>query len=166
MDDLRDSFKTDALPIDFLHATPGDIEATDDRTFVRQMRLIKVGDARIRWARIDFYRAYSQRSKWLSDNLLALQQLTDYDEILEEEWKRARDRLAEMTVEGETPELVEKCGLTLFDHCYDNCRSIRPNCTERYVGRGSYHMLADQKTVGWHRDYMRLLDAKAAQGKS
>lgn len=155
MDDLRDTFRADSLPIDFLRAMPADGEvAADGRTFVRQLRLITLPEGIIRWARIDYYRAYSQRSRWLIDNLVVLPQLDEYDDALVEDLERQRDRLAARSELASDP---VKLGQSLYDHCYEHCRHVRPNCTEPYVGRGSYHMLADRRRVGWHPEYARLL---------
>ena len=159
MDDLRDSFRADSLPIDFRTARPPDGAVTGDRKFVEQLRLIDAANTRINWARIDFFRAYAQRSRWLRDNLLALPQLDEYDRVLTEEWERERDRLEERAAEGEPGGDVVKRGAELYDCLQKNCLPIRTNCTEPYVGRGSYHLLADRLLVGWHRDFRELLMA-------
>jgi len=159
MDDLRDSFRADSLPIDFRTALPPVGVVTADRKFVEQLRLIDAANTRINWARVDFFRAYAQRSRWLRDNLLALPQLDEYDRVLIEEWERERDRLEERAIEGEPSGDVVKRGAQLYDCLQKNCLPIRTNCTEPYVGRGSYHLLADRLFVGWHRDFRDLLSS-------
>lgn len=34
---------------------------------------------------------------------------------------------------------------------------IRPKCQEAFVMRGSYHILANQLRVGWHKDFYERL---------
>jgi hypothetical protein len=34
---------------------------------------------------------------------------------------------------------------------------IRPNVTEPFVGRGSFHMLSDEKRIGWHPEFVNRL---------
>jgi ABC-3C protein len=161
MDDLRDSFRADSLPIDFRSARPPEGAMTTDRAFVKQLRLIQAANTRINWARVDFFRAYAQRSRWLRDNLLALPQLDEYDRVLAEEWERERDRLEERAKEGEPDIEAVKRGFELYEYLQKNCLPIRTNCTEPYVGRGSYHLLADRLLVGWHRAFRELLDSGA-----
>ena len=164
VDDLRESFTIDSLQIDFRDAMPPDITTVDDRTFVKQLRLISFLDRRIRWARVDYYRAYAQRSRWLKDNLLALPQLLQYDAMLTEEWERERDRLNDAVVGPQSADDAIKQGVSLYEHCYTMCHPIRANCTAPYVGRGSYHMLSDRKLVGWHPEYERLLGDSLKDG--
>lgn len=157
MDDLRDSFRVDSLPIDFRTSHPPLGAVADNRPFVEQLRLIKLDDKNINWARVDFYRAYAQRSRWLKDNLLVTQQLSDYDTTLTEQWARERDWREKEAKTGEPDSAITRRGLELYEYLQRSCPPIRTNCTEPYVGRGSYHLLADRKQVGWHRDYMTLL---------
>lgn len=161
MDDLRESFRQDALPIDFLHDQPQGVPHPDEdeRTFVKQLRLIQASSDSMRWAQVDYYRAYAQRSRWLKDGLVVLDHLARFDSILTEDWERLRawDQDAD---EAGVIEPVSQ-GQALYRHLQANCRAIRPNCTEPYVGRGSYQMLADQLRVGWHRDFRAMLGPPA-----
>lgn len=157
MDDLRDSFRQDSLPIDFLHDQPQDVPHPDEdeRTFVKQLHLIQVSPDSMRWAQVDYYRAYAQRSRWLKDGLVVHDHLAWFDSVLTEDWERLRARTQDSGAAGAIEPIAE--GQALYRHLQDNCRAIRPNCTEPFVGRGSYQMLADQLRVGWHRDFRAML---------
>jgi hypothetical protein len=62
---LAQQFRPDALPIDFLDSEPETLNpSTDDRLFVRQLRVVKVQQPRIEKAMLDYYRAFEQRSRW------------------------------------------------------------------------------------------------------
>jgi hypothetical protein len=159
MDDLRASFAADSLPIDFRDAHPPATAAKDERPFVEQLRLIKLDDKNINWARIDFYRAYAQRSRWVKDDLLSTIQLDGYDALLKEEWERERDWIERAATAADDDVVIVKRGVELYQCMQKNCPPIRPNCTEPFVGRGSYHLLADRKVVGWHRDYLARLNS-------
>jgi hypothetical protein len=37
--------------------------------------------------------------------------------------------------------------------------AIRPRCTDPFLTRGSYQMLADERRVGWHLDFEARLVA-------
>jgi hypothetical protein len=160
IDSLVKSFLDDSLPIDHASDKPEGLPelATDNRIFLRQLGLISLAASSFKWARIDFYRAFTQRSRWLKDNLLASEQLVTYDGVLKEEWERRYDRMEE-ELGGVGDDLALKAsGRDLYNYFQDHHRSIRPNCTELFIGRGSYHMLAERKMVGWHRDFQQLLE--------
>jgi hypothetical protein len=161
IDSLAKSFRDDSLPIDHATDEPEGLPelAADNRVFLRQLGLISLAPSRLKWARIDFYRSYTQRSRWLKDNLLAGEQLVKYDDILKEEWERRYDQMGEELGGAEDEGALKTSGRALYNHLQDNHRPIRPNCTELFIGRGSYHLLAERKLVGWHRDFQRLLDS-------
>lgn len=157
IDDLRDSFRQDALPIDFL-----DLEAPlekdlppDERTFIEQLRLVAVSNPRIRSAIEDYYRAYAQRSRWLRDGLVLPGDLESYERRLVDEWKRRHDTMVEDLGEDATEEQKRRDGKALYGWCEQHAHiPIRPNCTEKFVMRGSYHLLANDLKVGWHADFL------------
>jgi hypothetical protein len=157
--DIAEQLRRDALPIDFRHADPPDPIAADgdQRIFVCQLRLIGLLASRIESAIRNYYRASAQRSRWLRDDPSLADELTNYDLRLIDEWRWRFDRELE-DLEGEMcPELQVKAARRLFNEIQDLALHIRPNCTEPYVMRGCYHILADGRRVGWHPDYENLL---------
>jgi hypothetical protein len=99
---------------------------------------------------------------------LALPQLEAYDDRLVEEWERERDRVEENAQDLDPEDAVIERGKVLYDYLQKNCRPIRPSCTEGYVGRGSYQILADIPRVGWHRDFdarLKALPSPASEEK-
>jgi hypothetical protein len=87
--DLRDELAADNLPIDFEEIEPpGSVDAEDQRHFIMQLRLIALANERIRNAVHDHNRAFHQRSRWLRDDLVDLDELRRYESRLREEWQR------------------------------------------------------------------------------
>jgi hypothetical protein len=162
MDDLRASFSADSLTIDFGDANPPPSTSPDKRVFVAQLELIKLDSKNINHAKVDFFRAFSQRSKWLTDDMVSLTQLDAYDRRLTDEWERERDWINREAKSDEPDDEVVRRGVGLYRHFQTRCSPIRSNCTEPYVGRGSYHMLADRKVVGWHSDFLNRLAGPSA----
>ena len=158
MDDLRMSFSADSLPVDFRHAAPPADDAKADRLFVRQLQLIALDLKNINWAKVDFFRAFAQRSRWLRDDLLNLTQLDNYDRLLTEEWERKRDWINKEAESPAAESEVIKRAKQLYWLLQEHCLPIRPKCVEPYVGRGSYQLLADRKLVGWHPNFLDLLN--------
>jgi hypothetical protein len=159
INDLRDQFGQDNLPVDFNNVFPADdaIKAMLGRPFVEQLRLIALTDPRIRYAVIDYYRAFEQRSRWLREDLLLVGDLEQYEQKLVEEWERAFERIKqEHGVEEEPKKQVT--GRVVYDWAHDANIYIRPQCREPYIHRGSFQLLADKLRVGWHPEFLARLE--------
>lgn len=159
--DRRNQFRPDNLPIDE-DIVALESEGTDhaDKTFVRQLTLVGVGESRVRRAVRDYLRAFVQRSRWSEENLLRPGEIGKYEQRLIEEWETrfeiAVDELGEEAAEEDQCREARKlyCWVEL------NARlAIRPGCDEPFVTKGSYHLLADELRVGWHPDFVARLMA-------
>lgn len=160
LDDLREQFLSENLPIDYRTFMPSAITQKDakNRTFVKQLELICLSQPRIFSAIRDYYRAYHQVSRWRRESLLNLNEFEDYRERLREEWERHFDEMNETL--GKTPDKESKisAGKKLYRWAeFEANDCIRTNCTEPYVSRGTYQMLAEEKDVGWHPDFLEEL---------
>lgn len=161
--DLREQFKRENLPADFLSdEVPAEaIPAEDDRMFIKQLNLIRVNNTRRQSAQVDFFKASSQRSRWIRDELIQLQELTTFEHRLVEEWKQRFEIMLE-GLDGKADEHVEKSGIALYNWTQTEATNsatllIRPQFLASYMTRGSYHMLSNELRVGWHRDFMSEL---------
>lgn len=155
---IADQFRAENLPIDFsnTYLDPGDREEYESRMFVKQLEVVAANAARVKNAIIDFYRAFQQRSKWVSEDLVFDNELEKYERKLIEEWERRKaayeDEVDKESSEKELKELGRKI-LRWVELEADI--PIRPKVEEKYVVRGSYHMLADEKPprVHWHPEF-------------
>lgn len=160
--DLRDSFLPENLPVDSdVPFLAPETDAFADYLFVKQVELVGVGASRIASAVRDYLRAYTQRSRWTRESLIGPGELQDYERRLIEEWQYVFDRLKD-----ELPaEVTEKAKSEMARKVYQwveeaSAPPIRNQCTERFLVRGSMHMLADRidSGVGWHPDFaVRLI---------
>jgi hypothetical protein len=157
---IREQYQAENLTIDFFEAEPpeGVDASADRRVFVEQLRLIAVSNPRIADAIRDYYRAYQQRSLWLREDQLVLDELERYESRLIDEWRRYRDQLIEdLPNTASEPERV-RAGKELFNWMHSAADiPIRSQCREPYVQRGSFHILADDRKVGWHPDFLERL---------
>jgi hypothetical protein len=153
---LAEQFRPEALPIDFAGAEPpeGVASAHDQRLFVRQLRMISVGDQRIENAMLDYYRAFQQRSRWAREDLLLGDELASYESRLVDAWQR---RFLAMMDEPQGADIKEEELQRIGRQFYNWVEMeadirIRPQVSEEYVMRGSYHLLADGRPprVWWH----------------
>ena len=160
---IADQFGPDALPIDFLDAKPDSVDAAgDDRLFVQQLRIVDVSNPRIEKAILDYYRAFHQRSRWAREELLDGGEVEQYEDRLVDEWERVTLALADEEQDNDLAESeLKKIGRQIYKWMEQVADSrIRPNVTEPYVMRGSYHMLSDKMPprVWWHPKFLEHLE--------
>jgi hypothetical protein len=85
IEDIADSLRDDRLPVDVVFDEP-DPGAYSDRDFIRQLHLARItGDAVLQAVK-DYFRAFTQRSRWEREDLLNVGELGRYEERLVEEW--------------------------------------------------------------------------------
>jgi hypothetical protein len=162
---IADEYKHDNLPITFADKDPDESEfADDDRLFIRQLREIGLSDSQLRYAVIDFYRAFQQRSEWARRDLLVSDEISRYEKKLAEEWDRYREAVCGSFGGSEGEEVLIKAGRAIFNWAQGAERSfrIRDRVSEPFVHRGSFHMLANETPkprVYWHPQFLTRLGA-------
>lgn len=158
MDDLRQQFKQDSLPIDDdLLTFRLDAEKTNahaQSTFVRQLELVRATKKRIAMAIRDYYRAFEQRSRWVREDLLLVGDLDKYEERLIEEWSLVFEAMKNEIGADAASEAKEKAAREVLEWAERNIIPIRHGVIEPFVSRGSFHILAEGLRVGWHPDFL------------
>jgi hypothetical protein len=159
LDDIRDILKRDALVADFEYAEPGEAEISeyDGFRFVKQLQVIGLGGNRLRFAKRDFYRAFVQRSKWTREHVVLDEELKRFEQRLIEEWE---PRFAAMCDAHESSALDEaklkQDAQQLYQWVETDARFPFRSLTAKFLNVGSYHILANDLRVGWHKDYVTL----------
>lgn len=158
MDDLREQFKRDALPIDedILAATV-DASGYQNRVFVQQLRLCNIGAQRVLAAVREYFRAFEQRSRWLREDLLLVGELDRYEQRLIEEWELIFERIKDDLGEETAEEAKVRAAKDVYRWVEESVFPIRASVTEPFVTRGSFHMLSDRLRVGWHPEFLDRL---------
>lgn len=166
LDELREQFKSDALPIhDDLKTATVDHELYQNYTFVHQLKLIEVGAKRIAFAVNNYYRAFEQRSRWFREELILVGNIEDYEKQLVEEWETYFERMREDLGDDAAEQEKVKAARTIYDWIEKEADiPIRPRCQESFITRGSYHILSDRLEVGWHPEFRSRL-ANLLEGK-
>jgi len=160
MSDLREQFKRESLPIDddLLEALDvATIAQYSDYPFVRQLEIIKLGSRLVSFAIQDYYRAFTQRSRWLREDLVADLDLRKYEARLTDEWSRVFERMRQDIGDEATDEAKERAAQAVLTWADNAIIPIRPAVTEPFVSRGSFHMLADDLKIGWHPEFRERL---------
>jgi hypothetical protein len=161
--DLRDAFLPENLPVDSdVPLIEINVDTYRDYLFYKQIELVGVRTSRIASAVRDYLRAYTQRSRWTRESLIGPGELEDYERRLTEEWRYIFDRLYD-DLPSEVTEQAKTQMAKLVYQWVENAGAppIRNQCTERFLVRGSLHMLADRidSGVGWHPDFEARLMA-------
>ena len=156
LDDIRDGLKRDALVADQEHVDPTTDEIADyeRRAFVRQLKVIGVGGNRIEYAKRDYYRAFTQRSKWVREHLVFDGEIARYEMTLIEEWQPRFQQMRDKIGDGALTDLgYRQAGQELYSWVEADARFPFRTVTHRFLTVGSYHILANELRVGWHPDY-------------
>jgi hypothetical protein len=165
--DIADTLKVDNLPSDFHQSIANDetlLAPYRSQTFVKQLELIKLNDKLKNHAISDYYRAFSQKSKWLRDGLINGLDELKYDEKLREDWDK-KFALISDDIPNETPDTKSERGQAFYKKFYVETHPqihIKERFKESYMVTGSCQMLADKKRVGWHPDFEKLIIDKDA----
>lgn len=158
---ISQEYTDENLPIDIFDVE--DFQESDlsanEKIFCEQLKLISVGSHRMQMALRDYYRAFRQRANWIRNDLLYVNELDQYEKRLIDEWEHAFVAMEDDLTQGvgitENEKIKE--GRKLFTDIEKRDIRIRPKCQEAFVMRGSYHILANQLSVGWHKDFYNRL---------
>ena len=155
VDELREEFKRNALPVDFKTAVPPRtvVADLDKRPFVKQLRKIEIGPARIEFAIRDFYRASEQRSRWAREDLLIDDELENYEQDLIEAWEPRHAAMRDEAAAPCSPDKKVVLGQTVFKWVEQDANFPLRTVRERFLTHGSYHILANRYAVGWHPEF-------------
>lgn len=156
VDEIAIAYKTGQLLLneDAAQISDADLVASDARVFVKQMRRVGVQDETVEFAKRDYYRATAQRSAWARENVLLDGESQRYDEELVDRWRRERlARTAQIPFTSDD----DKCafGRELF-HWANRAQLPFRNRHEMWLCSGSYQILADVVSVGWHPDHQTI----------
>lgn len=155
-------YAPDNLPIDVDEFNNIELDALtpDDRIFHEQLKLICIGSNRLKIALRDYFRAFQQRANWVREDLLYTNELDEYEKRLVDEWEHSFYAMQDdLTEYGNkiTEDIKISKGKKLFREIEEKDLRIRDRCSDAFVMRGSYHILANQFKIGWHIDFYERL---------
>jgi len=158
---IKDRFHKDSLPVyDQLKSLKLDsVDRFASHCFVRQLELSEIGSKRILTAVKDYLRAGSQRSAWIRQKLIWPHDIDAYEQELIEAWTIVFDREVDTIGENATRKKKKSAAAAIYTWVEDAvAKPMRSDIPETFLTRGSLHILADEKRVGWHPDYLELLE--------
>jgi hypothetical protein len=160
--DIRDQFGPENLPRDPDLPDPDEVTVAgfQTRVFVRQLELVASTQEQLALAIRDYYRAFTQRSRWLRRDLVGVDEIDRFEANLVDEWRFVFTNLtAELAADADEPE-KQRHGRRILARAAETARArIREHYDESFMTRGSLHGLADDRRVGWHPDFEARLEA-------
>jgi hypothetical protein len=162
--DIRDSQKKGVLPLNWCFApVPGTLTSESEKyTFVKQLRVINCGDGTVSDAVCDYYRASQERSQWIRERLLFIEEWERYNLRLTDEWRRHFNYMMEDLNGCADPDTQTNSGRKFYRETQDRQVPIRPDCSHPTVMRGAFHRLADDCKVGWHPRWAEMFPPQEA----
>ena len=161
---VRDSLVPHDLPDEFstLPVPKTELLADDSRPFARQLRLVGL-ERKLRRAQSDHYRAFTARSEWSREGLLAIHELPRFDETLVDEWGIRHEDLCAETEYADEPEIASSAQ-ALYQWVEQVAPQtghllLRTSFTKPFLIRGSYHVLSNKLLVGWHPNFLELMES-------
>jgi hypothetical protein len=160
--DIRDQFGPENLPRD--PDLPDPDEATvagfQGRVFVSQLEDIAATQEQLAVAIRDYYRAFTQRSRWLRRELLGIGEIDRFEERLVDEWRFVFANLTAELPHGADEADKQRCGRQVLAHSAETAKArIRERYDESFMTRGSLHGLADDRRIGWHPEFEARVEA-------
>jgi ABC-3C protein len=157
--DLIGQFRDDNLPIDEeIAALNTDTFDHEGRIFVRQLELIAAKAPVLRQAIRDYYRAYTQRVRWISDDLLYAGELKQYERRIKDEWDTHFTAYLDELADGSSEDSRQFHGRSFYrTFVIGRNEYIRPLCSEGFIYRGTCHILSDDVLIGWHPNFVDRL---------
>ena len=159
--EITRQYDDDNLPIEFWELDKVEEAELDpkDRIFLEQLRLIQYKNMTLRIALQDYYKASVQRSSWLRQGLVFVDELDTYEHRLKDAWEHAFADMEEALEDYGNPTEEEKikAGKDLYRRVMDKDIRIRSGVDAGYVMQGTYHHLANSLKIGWHVNFFEKL---------
>jgi hypothetical protein len=166
INEIADGYRPDNLPIlvgrdDVLY----DIEQTvGTPVFVEQLRWISHTPPMLQKAMVDYYRAYSQRAKWIDRDLIGLGELKRFEDNLTDEWDRAFQSMLVRLGDSADEDAKAMAGHELFVSLTNQIVvKVRDRFDDPFFMRGQLHAFSDVGAVGWHADFVDRVRALIGQ---
>ncbi|HEX6799853.1 MAG TPA: ABC-three component system protein [Ktedonobacterales bacterium] len=162
---IRDELTDTELPARYLAAQvpESEIKCLEQKLFMRQLALIDASQRVRQRSVLAYFRASAERTEWGERGEILPDELLRYDQDLTERWETEFDCMCSGVPLNAAEQELRRRGLEHFYVIERLDVPIRSGWLYRYLTSGSYHILADRRRVGWHRDFAARLTAQDQQ---
>jgi hypothetical protein len=140
-------------------------QANQRPVYVKQLEHIQLSDDEIIEAVSDYFRADSNRLDWIEQEIINEDDMHDFEGKLCS-FHSTKQKTIKLT-QSSLPEEFQ--GKLLLNECQTRQETIAGKAPPDRTIQGSYHVLADEKCLGWHPQWKKLLEHKtkgAQNGKT
>ena len=160
---VRDQFSEDHLPTTVELADVDEssvVAAHGEKVFVHQMRWVAYNETNLRRAIVDYYRAVTQATRWLTEDLIGMHELEKFEDNLRDEWERVfADMVEDLGIDADETAKIA-VGKELLRRLRDSTAvNVRPLYNDPFFARGRRHVLADRGEIGWHPEFQSRLES-------
>jgi hypothetical protein len=157
INDLRDQFTQDRLPtlVELRDVdTENVLTAHREHAFVAQLGWINWPPLNLQKAVVDFFRAYTQTARWVSEDLIGIDELQRFEDELVDEWQREFEFMQIDLGADAAEDDKQRAGSALLRQLLDATEvRVRARYDDAFFARGKRHELADSGRIGWHAEF-------------
>jgi hypothetical protein len=112
----------------------------------------------------NYLRAATQRSRWVREELVMIGELDRYETVLKDEWELRFEQMKDELGRDAAEAAMQNAAKELYKYFETGILpTIRVSCTEPFIARGTYHILADQLRIGWHAQFLERLRSAVSE---
>jgi hypothetical protein len=130
-------------------------KAKEHPVYVKQLEIIKCEQDDIIEAVSDYFRAENNRQVWIEKGIIGENEMKDFENRLCSFHKNKQKHIS--VAENRHPELEQ--GKLLLFACLERQEQIANMVPPDRTIQGTYHVLADEKQLGWHPRWQDILTA-------
>lgn len=147
-------YKRIGLHAHLINVSETERDSAIHKLFVKQLRAVKADEDVLRSAVIDFTRCNTERARLATEGELTADDWTHFDESLQRHWSIKR------RISLRSPQLTpEETGHALYDEMLLHEARIAGDTVQDYLTSGTFHRLANYRTIGWHPEFTKLFPA-------
>jgi C-terminal domain 7 of the ABC-three component (ABC-3C) systems len=139
-----------------------DAQVRKSPTYIRQLEYINLTYEEKLDAVCDYFMAESDRYTWITRGMLHRSSAEEFDTRLKSKWKNVCGEV-QATM---NPVDSEQKGAAIYYKCRQYPTKIEGCAVEDHFTHGTYHLLADEPSIGWHPNWSQLLTEETEEDES
>lgn len=122
--------------------------------YIRQLEYIDIPDEKLITAVSDYFRADTNRLRWIEQEIITADDMQDFEGRLYSSYENTSEKI--MLVHSLMSD--EEKGRLIFNECQSMNITLANQTPPNRTIQGSYLVLSDEKRLGWHPQWVHLLE--------
>lgn len=131
-------------------------------TYIRQLEFINLVYEDKLNAVCDYLMAEDDRYTWITHGILHESSADEFDNRLKTAWKNICGEVKATTIHDD----LERQGAAVYYKCCQYTTRIENSEVPAHLVPGTYHLLADEPSLGWHPNWSQLLSDEPEEDES